>query len=103
MLEPCHLWIYMYSASLFLCFVSSDIAENMNKKNLIIVRYLSSISLAVYVIHPVFINALYKGLHIFPNHFAPIFEELLIWFGISTISIVGATILKKMPGIRKIL
>ena len=101
MLEPFYIWTYLYSATLFGIMINSNMIEKMADKSAI--KFLSKMSLAIYVIHPFFINALYKGLHFFPDRLPDIIGEITVWFIISVLTIISSLILKAIPGIRNYL
>lgn len=65
MVEPYHIWIVVYSSSLFALMIEERRIEQIGNSKTI--QFLSSISLLVYILHPFFINTLYKGFHIYPD------------------------------------
>ena len=63
----------------------------------------SSYSLGIYVLHPVFLNIAYKVFHIGPWSLPPVVFELGVWAYAFFGSILAMWVLRKVPGVRKIL
>lgn len=99
MVEPYHVWIVIYSSALFILLLDDKRIKKMGR----MCGSLSSISFTIYIVHPVFINALYKGFHLYPDSLPPVIGEMLFWLFISAGSIVAAWVLKKIPGLRRVL
>lgn len=101
MVEPYHIWIVVYSSSLFALMIEERSIEMIGNSK--VIQFLSSISLLVYILHPIFINALYKGLHIYPDVLPPIIGELAFWVAASLFAIVLGWITGRIPVVKKIL
>ena len=101
MLEPYHVWIVIYASVVFL--VSVNVLEGRKINRSKIIQFLSNMSLTIYVIHPIFINGLYKGLHIFPDVLPSGIGELTVWAGVCLCSVIGAVVLKELPVFKTIL
>lgn len=99
--EPYHIWILLYSTGVF-AFGCKYFNDKLILKNAL-VNKLSKASYCIYVIHPILINFLYKGLHFYPNCLPAIIGELLIWIFVATVSIIGSTMIRRLPGFRKIM
>lgn len=62
---------------------------------------LSEISFTVYLIHPVFLNIVYKGLNITPLSFSLYWSLPLFWAGAIFTSVLGALVLQRIPFLKK--
>ncbi|MBQ6986468.1 MAG: acyltransferase family protein, partial [Oscillibacter sp.] len=99
--SPCHTWTFLLAAETFYLLLRSEWANRAGKNRW--VQKLSRYSFAVYIIHPVFLNALYKGLHFFPDRFPPVAGECLFWASVSGLAIVSSALLLRIPVFRKYL
>ena len=71
------------------------------EKNRKTIRHLSDMSFCIYLIHPVFLNLIYKVLH-YDLYSMPLFPSILLLFGITfTLSCFNACILRKIPLMRR--
>lgn len=84
--ESENLFVAIYSMGLFSLCMDSQFLERQAKKR--IVRSLSKCSFGIYILHPLFLNILNKGLGIFPDILPAVIGELLFWL----ISFLGAYI-----------
>lgn len=99
--SPEYIWIAMYSCGLvWICAHSSKIDQIGNNP---MIRRISDYSFGIYLVHMVFINILYKGLHLYPDRFPPIAGDLGIWLGAVIFSIGSCWVLKKIPVVRNII
>ena len=99
LIQPYHICIVLYSSALYIIMLRNRLIEQVAKSR--IIKLLSSCSLVVYIIHPVFLNVLYKGIHLYPDRFPPVLGEALIFFLVSAASVIGALIIKKIPLLKK--
>ena len=79
-----------------------DVAESskLNK----IIKSISDCSFGIYLIHPFFINLLYKVLRITPTSFMAIYISIpLLWIIVFCVSWIGTLTMKKMPVFNRIL
>lgn len=98
-IEPYHIWIIFYSSMLFIFFLNNEWVGKLASKG--VMKILASSSFLIYIIHPVFINGLYKALHIYPDSFPPIVGELIIWGVVACGSVIGSQIIKRVPWLKK--
>lgn len=85
--EGDNLFVALYSAGIFSFCIDNRFLEQQSKNKM--VQSFSRCSFGIYILHPVFLNILYKGLNIFPNMLPVFIGELLFWL----IGFVGAYIM----------
>lgn len=93
-----NIFVFLYSIGMFGC-----IKEKFNKdiKQNKFIEILSKYSFSIYILHPFWINLLYKVFNITPLNF-PIFVGILIMFIlIFILTLISSIILKKIPFIKK--
>ncbi len=95
-----NIFIFFYSIGIFNYIKQKFNKENENKTNKII-EILSKYSFSIYILHPFWINLIYKVMKVTPLNF-PIFIGILIMFLlIFILTLISAFILKKIPFIKK--
>lgn len=67
------------------------------------VAFVSSYSFGIYVLHPIFLNVAYKALRLGPWSMPPMLFELSMWLLAFFGSAVTVWVMRRMPGIRRIL
>ncbi len=68
--SPQYIWTYIYSTGLFLLLSENCKMKGFGRNR--VVKWISRNSLYIYLLHAVFINAIYKGLHCFPDVIGPV-------------------------------
>ena len=99
LIQPYHIWIVLYSSALYIILLRNRLIEQIAKSR--VIKVLSSCSLVVYIIHPVFLNFLYKGIHLYPDRFPPVLGELFISVIVSAASVIGALVIRRIPLLKK--
>lgn len=61
------------------------------------VATLSNLSFGIYILHPLFINILYKGFHLMPWDYPPVLYEVVVWVIAFFGSIVVVWLCKRTP------
>lgn len=64
-------------------------------------RYWRSLTFGIYLIHPLFLNLVYKGLHVTPAAFGGIILIPVFWVDTAFFSWLTVVILRKIPPVRK--
>lgn len=93
-----NIFIYIFSIGIF-CFVKQTF-ENKKDVNKI-VSIISKYSFLMYLIHPFFINVLYKVFSITPLNFPIILGIIIMFIIITLLTFILSVILKKVPFIKK--
>ena len=76
--HPENIWTLLYSLGIFGMLINCRKSECMGKS--VFVQIISSKSLYIYLFHPLILNCLYKGLHIYPDKYGTrILGIVLIW------------------------
>ncbi len=68
-----------------------------------VVAFASSYSFVIYVLHPIFLNIAYKALGLGPWGAPPVLFELSMWAVAFFGSAVVIWVMRKIPGMRRIL
>lgn len=69
-----------------------------------IIKSIGDCSFGIYLIHPFFINLLYKSMRITPTNFLEVYFSIpLLWIIVFCVSWIGTLVLKKMPVFNRIL
>ncbi len=97
---PNYIWTYLYSTSIFLIGLRNNKMKKLGSNKIIL--WVSTNSLCIYLVHMVPINAIYKGLHIFPDVFEPILGIAVMYVITLILTIITVTVMNKIPVIRKI-
>jgi len=90
-------FIVLEAILVFKLFSSGKINIKSNK----LIEVISKYSLGIFIIHPFWINLMYKGLGIFPDILPTMIGEIVFFVVIFTLSIITSIILYKMPITRK--
>lgn len=90
-----NIFIYLFSIGIF-CFVKNNFDKNNR-----IVEIISKYSFAIYLVHPFWINLIYKFFSVTPLNFPIILGIIIMFFIITVLSLVTAMVLKKLPIIKK--
>ena len=90
-------FMVMISLAIFVLFKNIDFKENRW------VSFIAKYSFGIYLIHCLWINILYKGLHIYPDIMPPVIGEFAIYLCVFLASCVGSVILCRIPLFRKII
>ncbi|MCR5754676.1 MAG: acyltransferase [Acetatifactor sp.] len=96
---------YEYPFAVLLAILLFDCLRNLDSKmeklNTVCLEKLSALSFAVYLVHPIFTNILYKGFHLLPFDFA-LWMSLPIFFaGVLLASVGLAILLRKVSFLQK--
>ena len=93
-----NVFIILESILVFKLFSSGKINKKSNK----ILNSISRYSLGIYLIHPFWLNLLYKIIKILPDTMPILIGELAIWIYAIMISLISSIILYKIPIIKKL-
>ena len=99
--SPQFIWTVMYSSAIFYWWRSSSTFSQWGKNRY--VAWLSKSSLCIYIVHPIFLNGLYKGLHFCPLTLPAGAGELAICAVALLFSVCMAIGINYIPGLRKIM
>ena len=72
-----NLFVAIYSAGLFSLCIDNRFLERQAKNK--VIQSLAKYSFGIYLLHPLFLNILNKGLGIFPDVLPAVVGELLFW------------------------
>lgn len=86
--------VFLYSIGVF-NFIKQKY-ENKDKSNMFI-EFISKYSFSIYVIHPFWINLIYKVLEITPLNFPIFFGVLFMFFVVLLLTMIVSIVLKKIP------
>lgn len=96
-----NLFVSFYSIAVFLYSKDNRLFNQIGQRK--IMQILSKYSFGIYIIHPLILNSLNKGLNIYPDVLPILIGELTFWVA----SIIGALIITWLitlvPGLRKLL
>lgn len=101
--QTCNIFRLYFAVSIFFLVKKRNENREKNIHNSIlrqIIETISSLSFGIYLIHPFFINLIYKVLGITPISGAVIWMIILLMVVVLILSMIGTIILKKMPIIR---
>ena len=93
-----NMFIILESILIFKLFSSGKINMKCNT----ILNSISKYSLGIYLIHPFYLNLLYKIIKILPDTMPILIGELAIWIYAITLSLISSIILYKIPIIKKL-
>jgi surface polysaccharide O-acyltransferase-like enzyme len=99
--DPHYVWTAVLACGFFWWIVRSPLMARLGENRIIV--FFSKHSFAIYLIHMVFINLLYKGLHIFPNVLPPVIGELVIWVGVTVLATAASVVMHKIPWLKKLI
>lgn len=96
-----NLFVAIYSAGLFSFCIDNRFLEQLAKNR--VMQSLSKCSFGIYILHPLFINILYKGLGVFPDILPAVVGEFLFWLASFGGAYIAALIACRIGVFRKII
>lgn len=90
----------LYSSAIFLLFRQLFENKQFSEKSVRIIKYISSLTFGVYIIHPFFIEAVRTT---FSSMKPQAMGIILMWLSAAAITTVVCAVLSKIPGVRKLI
>jgi len=88
------------AVAIFVLFLS---VKKLNAPTGKILKSISRCSFGIYLVHPFFINILYRAFHIAPTSIPIVLGIILLFLGVFAVSWLTAWILTKLPGFKRII